>query len=436
MSRPTGTVHPPQHRNRALAAAVAGCLVATALVGAPGADAEAPACGGDATALVTWNAVTSDALSIDAALGPPVMGVGLAYVEAAVYNAVQGLTGAYELYRWNKPGPDGASVDAAIAAAARGVLVDHFPASEARAEEAYAEALAVIPDGRPKTVGIRYGERAAAHLLRQRADDGWLGPLVWDRPPAPGVWRPTPPGFAPYAAPWLSDMVPFMLRSADQFRPGPPPALTSEEYTADFVEVAELGSATSATRTEEQTEIARFYSASLPVQLQGAFRDHVTRHCMDVSDAARYFAVGSLNTADSQIVGGDTKYHYGTWRPVTAIQEADTDGNPDTHADPTWTPLLITPPHPDYLSGHNIAIGSVTASLRKLDGTRQIDLELYSPVTGTTRQYDTGHRMRLEGIGARIWGGIHTRFADETGTQVGAKIGRWASSRYFGPATS
>ena len=140
--------------------------------------------------------------------------------------------------------------------------------------------------------------------------------------------------------------------------------------------------------------------------------------------------------AGDQIAGGGTKFYYGTWRPVTAIQEADTDGNPDTPADPSWTPLLITPPHPDYLSGHNIAVGSVTASLRRMNGTRLIDLELSSPVTGTTRQYDDGRTLRRESIGARIWGGIHTRFADETGTHVGAKIGRWTSSRYFGEIAS
>jgi hypothetical protein len=411
------------------------CIAATVITGAPGVRADetaATGCGADAAALVGWNAVTSDALSIDAALGPPVMGVGLAYVEAAVYNAVEGLTGSYELYKWNKPGPHGASVDAAIAAAARAVLVTQFPASEARVEAAYVDALAVIPDGHQKTAGITYGEQAAEHVLHQRADDGWMAAVTWDRSPAPGVWRPTPPGFAPYAAPWLSQMTPFMLKSADQFRPGPPPALTSDEYTADFLEVAEIGSATSATRTAEQTEIARFYSASLPVQLQAGFRDHVTRHCLGVSDAARYFAMASLNTADSQIAGGDTKFEYGTWRPVTAIQEADTDGNPDTQADPSWTPLLITPPHPDYLSGHNIAIGAVTASLRSMNGTARIDLELSSSVTGTTRQYVRARTLRQEGIGARIWGGIHTRFADETGTRVGAKIGRWTSSRYFG----
>ena len=317
----------------ALGAGAAFCFVVTVIAGAPASAARrhpGVPVRWRAAALVEWNAVTSDALSIDSALGPPVMGVGLAYVEAAVYNAVQGLTGDTSCtsgQAWSRPCVD----RAAIAAAARGVLVEQFPASEARVEAAYTDALAEIPDGPKKTAGLRYGERAARHLLRARRRR-----LVWDR--WSGIARqrrglaPNPSGFRAIRGPMAVEMTPFLLRSADEFRPGPPPALTSDEYTADFLEVAEIGSATSATRTEEQTEIARFYSASLPVQLQGAFRDHVMRHCLNVSDAARYFAVGSLNTADSQIAGGDTKFHYGTWRPVTAIQEADTDGNPDTNA--------------------------------------------------------------------------------------------------------
>jgi hypothetical protein len=218
-------------------------------------------------------------------------------------------------------------------------------------------------------------------------------------------------------------MTPFVLRSAGQFRPSGPPRLTSATYTRDFQEVAALGSATSATRTVEETEIALFFAGNLTSQLQAAYRDHIVRHAMDGADAAQYLAVASLAGADAVMTAWDAKLHFGFWRPVTAIQQGDTDGNPATQGDPSWQPLIVTPPFPDYLSGHTTVIGSVTAALTRLEGTRSIDLNLSSSVTGTTRHYATAATLRREGIGARIWGGIHFRTADETGDRVGRRIG-------------
>ena len=218
----------------------AGLLAATmASPVAPAAGASSSGCApSSADAVVAWNDTASAALGTDAALPAPVMAVGMAYVQAAVYNAVEGIERSHPLYRWHVRGPRCASTAAAVAAAARGVLLHYFPVSSARVESAYADALASIPDGAAKDDGVAYGERAANHLLTQRAGDGWLGTTIFDRPPAPGIWRPTPPLFAPYLAPWLGTMTPFVLRSADQFRPSGPPRLTSATYTRDFQEVA------------------------------------------------------------------------------------------------------------------------------------------------------------------------------------------------------
>jgi PAP2 superfamily len=399
--------------------------------GASAADAIDGRASADASAVVAWNATASAALSADAALPAPTMAVGMAYVQAAVYNAVVGIEGRYALYKWNARGPRGASAEAAVAAAAHRVLDNYFPVGQPRVDQAYADALAGIPDGWSKSAGVDFGEQAANHLLIQRVGDGWQAPITYDQPATPGNWRPTPPGLVPYLGPWLGEMKPFMLRSSDQFRPAGPPALTSRRYTRDFQEVAALGSATSATRTAEQTEIARFFGGNLTVQLQGAYRDHVTRHDLDIAAAARYFAVADLTAADAVITAWDSKFFFHNWRPVTAIQLADTDGNPETTADPTWTPLIVTPPFPDYLSGHTTVIGAVTAALLRIDGTSRVDLDLTSTVTGTTRHYEQAATLNAEGIGARIWGGIHFRTADEKGSQVGMTLGSWASARFF-----
>lgn len=380
------------------------------------------------SAVIQWNDTASSVLGVDSALPAPVMAVGMAYVQAAVYNAVTGMEGGGPLYKWNVRSTCAGSTDAAVAAAARRVLNAYFTLGTARADAAYTAALAAIPEGPAKECGIAYGELAAQHLLSQRAGDGWKAPVQFLQPLAPGVWRPTPPAEAAYLAPWLGMMVPFTLTSAAQFRPGSPPPLGSARYAQDLREVEDLGSATSTTRTAEQTEIARFFGGNLTVQLQAAYRDHATRYGMSNRRSARYLAVADLAAADAVIGAWDAKYFYGFWRPVTAIRLADTDGNPQTTADPTWTPLLVTPPFPDYLSGHTTVIGAITSALASLDDTDRVDLNLNSSVTGTTRHYEMGATLNQEGIGARIRGGIHFRTADEVGSAVGSKIGAWSAS--------
>jgi hypothetical protein len=407
---------------------VAGASIAPSEARAPSGDNRSRDPATSAAAVVKWNDTASAALGTDTALSAPVMAVGMAYVQAAVYNAVVGITGGAPLYRWHARGPSGASTDAAVAAAARGVLTAYFPLSQARVDAEYATSLAAIPDGTAKTAGIQFGERSAQHLLTTRQGDGWMGPVTYDVAPEPGIWRPTPPAMVPYLAPWLGLMRPFTMREHDQFRPGPPPSLRSARYTHDLLEVQSLGSATSTTRTAEQTEIARFFGGNLASQLQGGYRDHVVRHGLDARAAARYFLVATLAGADAVITAWDAKLTFHNWRPVTAIQLADSDGNPRTTADPTWAPLIVTPPFPDYLSGHTTVIGAVLAALHRLDRTSVIDLNLTSLVTGTTRHYEVAEALDQEGIGARIWGGIHFRTADEMGSRVGSRVGLWSAT--------
>jgi hypothetical protein len=389
----------------------------------------------DATFVVDWSATATAAIAIDAGLPAPEAIIGLSYVQAAVYDAVVGIKGRYTEYGWHGQGPEDASVRAAVAAAAHRVLLTYFPISQPRVDADYATSLAQLPDGWSKNAGVAFGERAAAGIIALRAGDGWNAPVTFTQPPAPGVWRPTPPANAPFLGPWIGFMKPFLLTSPSQFRRSGPPALTSARYAKDLNEVESLGSATSVTRTAQETDTAKFFGDNLAVQLQAGFRDYITRHHLDIVEAARYFAVADLSGADAVITAWDSKYHFGFWRPITAIQLADTDGNPATTKDPTWQPLLTTPPFPDYLSGHTTVTGAVTRALTGLLGTPRIDLYLSSVVTGTTRHYTFASQLNADSIGARIWAGIHFRTADEVGNAIGKQIGTWALAHYFRPVS-
>jgi hypothetical protein len=360
----------------------------------------------------------------------------MGFVQAAVYNAVVGVEGRYAPYRFHARAPRGASSQASAIAAAHRVLVAYSPdAQDVALDAAYAASLADIPDGMAKTRGVMFGELAADTLIAQRADDGRNAPVLFTLPPAPGVWRPTPPGLLPFTVPWLGAVTPLLVRSGAQFgEPGPPPALTSARYTRDFNEVKELGSAGSTTRTIEQTSTARFFSGNPIIQFNTALRDQATVRHLDIVEAARMFAAVDMSIADAFISVWHSKYLYGFWRPITAINLADTDGNPATGADLDWMPLLTTPPYPDYVSGYSGVVGAFTRALEETFGTRHLRLTLISTaVPGVTRSYDSGKVLRGDVVDARVWLGIHFRFADTGGARMGQQVADWALDHYFRP---
>jgi hypothetical protein len=223
------------------------------------------------------------------------------------------------------------------------------------------------------------------------------------------------------------------VRSGAQFDPGPPPALTSALYTRDFREVKALGSASSTARTPEQTSTALFFSGNAAVQFNAALRDQMTVRHPDIVDAARMFAAVDMSEADAIISAWHAKYLYGFWRPITAINLADTDGNPATTADPSWTPLLTTPPYPEYVSGYSTLTGTFTRALADTLDTRHLQLTLISTaVPGAVRNYDSGRALRNDVVNARVWLGIHFRSADTGGVQMGQRVADWALDHYFG----
>jgi hypothetical protein len=416
-----------------LAALAAAALLATLATGT--ATAAAPAAApGDPSVISDWNAIAVTTLSGDTSKQPVETILYLAFVQAAVYDAVVGVEGRYAPYRFHARAPRGTSAQAAAVAAAHEVLVTYVPSAQATLDAAYAASLAQIPDGKAKTRGIAFGTRAADHLIRLRADDGRNAPIEFNRPPAPGVWRPTPPGKLPMSAPWLGFVTPLLVRNPTQFGPPPPPALTSARYTRDFNEVKAFGSSTSTARTPAQTDTALFFSGSALVQYNSGLRDQVAVRDLDIVEAARMFAAIDMSVADAIITVWRTKYDYGYWRPITAINLADTDGNPATIADPNWVPLLTNPPYPEYPSGYNVFNSTVTHGLEELFETRHLRLTLISTaVPGVERFYDSGRAERRDVVDARVWLGIHFRFADTAARDMGRRLTDWTLDHYFQP---
>jgi hypothetical protein len=221
-----------------------------------------------------------------------------------------------------------------------------------------------------------------------------------------------------------------MLNSDSQFRPGPPPAMDSPQYTQEFNEVRDYGSATSTVRDATQTDTALYFSKDIGAgPYQAGLRDLASRRQLNISDSARMFAAVDLSLADTIFAVWDAKYLYGKWRPITAIRMADTDGNPDTAAVPDWTPLIPTPNYPDYVSGLSGVTGALSQSLARLN---MFDLIVTSPV-GTTRHYTDPVAMRTDVINARVWNGIHFRSADVAGAAIGVDVANWAVDHYFAP---
>lgn len=416
------------------------CLVVcTSLAGAVTAHADAV---GD------WNAITSQAIVTAGPARPgPSAILDFAVVHAAVYDAVQAIEGRYEPYHVVIPDASG-SPAAATAKAAHDVLVNRFFAQTAALDATYHTYMAAhdLDENDP---GVSVGEEAAAGIIALRANDGSF-PAVF--PPftggtAPGDWRPTPsylpgppPSGASMAAPWLAGVTPFTLTSPSQLRAPPPPHLTSGRYTHDYDEVKALGRDVDSDRTPEQTQIGQFWALNFVAQWNLALREIAAAHVDDIADSARLFALANLAAADSVITAWDSKRHYAfdtSWRPVTAIQEGDNDGNPRTDGDTNWKPLINTPNYPDYTSGANNFTASTTGILAFFFGTDNFTFvvrsnnPLASPPTRTyTRFSDAAQDVE----DARIYQGIHFRFADAAGRKQGKHVAQWASAHFLRPA--
>jgi hypothetical protein len=388
----------------------------------------------DANVLNDWSDTAISVVFTDAMAGAAEGFLYLGFVQAAVYNAVVGITGRYSLYQSNPSPAPTASPQAAAAVAAHRVLMTYFghvPAAVTRLTDADAASIGAGPYDPATTQGIQYGRQTAERVIALRAEDGRYGPNSFETAAAPGIWRPTAPANAPFFAKYLSETTPLMIESPSQFRPAPPPATTSAQYAADFAEVKAFGAKEGSARTPQQTETALFISTVHPGPFQAALRDLTVRREMDISDRARLFAAVRMSVADAVITCWDSKVHYGFWRPITAIQLAEEDGNPATTADPAWDSLIPAPPYPDYTSGLNAVNGAATRALTRVLGTDRIDLTITSPTTNTTRSYEFADQLTADAVDGRVWSGIHFRFADVAGKVQGQQVADYAMDRYF-----
>jgi len=392
---------------------------------------------GNPDVIANWNLVAQATLLGDTTKRPQEHFLYLAFLNIAIYDAVVGIHGRYEPYGLHARAHGRTSDEAAVAAAAHHVLETYSPYAQAALDSAYATALASIPDGRAKTRGIAFGMRAANKIIALRANDGRNANITFDKPPAPGVWRPTPPAMLPMFVPWMGSVKPLVLKSGAQFgEPGLPYSLTSPQYTTEFNEVKSMGgnAATGSNRTDDQTATALFFSGNAQVQYTGALIDQAATRNMDIVDTARMFAAVNTSIADALIAVWHSKLLYGFWRPITAINLADTDGNPDTDVNATWVPLLTTPPYPEFVSGYSGVTGAFTRSLQKTLGTRDLDVTLHSTaVPGAERQYDRAGALNHAVIDARIWLGIHFRSADTAGVAMGQRAANYVLNHAFRP---
>jgi PAP2 superfamily len=390
----------------------------------------------DPTAVITWNMIAQRTAITNAQLFQTESMIYISFVQAAVYDAVVAITGGYQPYKLDLARRPRASVDAAVATAAHHVLVHYFPKQQVKLDTDYADALAVIPAGGAKDDGIAVGQEAAAGVIALREGDGRDADIGFAMPPAaPGVWQ-LPPNQTPQT-PWVSKLKPFMLNRPDQFRPGPPPELTSSEWAVQFNEVKQMGRSDNATRSADQTDIARFWSTNAVVQYNTAFKQIVQARGLDTMQAARLFAMGNLVGADALIGCFDAKYHYLFWRPQFAIPQGESDGNPATAGDPTWTPLLPTPNHPEYPSAHGCLTAAEAEVFAAYFGTNRIEIDLTSTIpnlTRSTRHYARVTDLVQEIIDARVWGGIHYRVSVVKGVDLGRRVAHWTLQRYFQPA--
>jgi hypothetical protein len=422
-----------------------------------------PRQGSTADAVITWNANAGQA-AIAACIAPtdnPLHESRMyAMMHVAIHDALNAIDRRSQPYAFRGGTNRPVSPNAAVATAARDVLVpllselpDPFPqecidAGVASVEADYAAALDAIPDGGAKSRGMRKGAKAAAAILALRASDGSDTPLLDPAYPQgtdPGEYRFTPG--TPFAfAPGWADVTPFVLRDSSQFRPSAPYRVTSEGYTRDFRQVKRLGgddTSTPSDRTAAQTEIALFWVESSPLQWNRIARTVSADRDLDMWENARLFGLLNLAMADGYIGSFETKYLYNFWRPVTAIRNADTDGNPNTNVDADWTPLVQTPPIPDYDSAHSVEGGAAAQVLRRFFGTDEIDFETCSltlpagstcdDVPSVTRSYSSFSEAADENAFSRVLVGFHFRKACAVGVQHGREIGDRAFRLFLRP---
>jgi uncharacterized protein (TIGR03118 family) len=389
--------------------------------------------------VLQWNQAVLAAIRAD----KPTIGFetrDLAIVYTAIYDAVNAIDRTSGVFHVQANAPADASPVAAADAAGLLTASALFPTDTALFQATYQAALADVPGGPAKTDGLAVGRFVAEQTLISRVTDGANAVVNYTPGTAPGDWRPTPPGFAPAQTPQWPAVTPFALDSGSQFRPPPPPALTSTAYTAAFNEVKDLGRVDSTDRTAQQTEVARFWEAKAGTpQIAGYWneiaQDAAASQGNTLDQNARLFAELNVALADETIAFFDAKYTYNRWRPVTAIQLAGQDGNPNTAADPNWLPLINTANHPSWVSAHGGISGAAASTLANFFGTDNVSVSLTSEdLKGVTHSFSSFAAAAAEAENSVVWSGTHFRFDVTAGDTQGRSVAQFVDRNFFKPA--
>lgn len=388
---------------------------------------------GLADEVADWNHIMLEATLTPPATPAPVSTRSTAIVQAAVFDAVNGIDPRYSPIHVSPTGPRNASKRAAAVQAAYAILIRLYPAQSDMLDQQRSASLMGISRGwgaeRSDLIqqGIEWGQTVADAIWAWRSNDGFAQSV----PPftggtASGEWRPTPPAFLSGLAPQLAHVTPWVIQSPSQFRPSGPPALDSAQYTADFNEIKVMGSNASTSRTPDETDAALFWNPGNPPDFWDPVATTLAeKHHFSLLQTAHLLAQVNLAMSDSMIGCWDAKYTYVSWRPITAIQLADTDGNPDTLADPTWTPLLVTPPFPGYPSAHSCASSAAARVLSHYFGENTAITVTNDALPGQMRSFPSFSAALEEIVNARVFGGIHFRTDCNAGQVLGNSVGEF-----------
>jgi VCPO second helical-bundle domain len=372
-----------------------------------------------ADVIIDWN-MKADEIAAQKQVLPFNHARGVAMLQVAMFEAVNAIERRYTPYKVSLTADRGTSKEAAAAYAGHDVLLALYPDRKADLDATLAAMLVGVVEGEPKQKGIDLGKKAAAEIIALRANDGIDAQEIYRPHTTPGIYVPTVvPVFSTVGA-----VTPWVMTTGSQFRPAPPPALTSETWTRDLNEIRDLGSKNSTKRTSEQTTVGRFWFLVGPRTYNPIVRQVAMAKDMDIVDCARVFALVTMAGTDALIAVFDAKYTYDLWRPVTAIRNADQTNNAATPRDASWLPLGDTPMHPEYPCAHCITSAAVSAVLQSVAGDEVGEISLTSPTApGVTRKWTRLQDYSNEVSMARIYAGFHYRFSTEVGKEMGKKIG-------------
>jgi hypothetical protein len=391
-------------------------------------------CGiGLADEVTDWNHIMLEATLTPPATPAPVSTRSTAIVQAAVFDAVNGIDPRYTPIHVSRTGPQNASKRAAAVQAAYAILIRLYLAQSDTLDQQRSASLMGISRGwgaeRSESIqkGIEWGQTVADAIWAWRSNDGFSQTVPsFTGGIAPGEWRPTPPALLPGLAPQLAQVTPWVIQSPSQFRPSGPPALDSAQYTADFNEIKVMGSSSSTSRTPDESDAALFWNPGNPPDFWDPVATTLAeKHHFSLLQTAHLLAQVNLAMSDSMIGCWDAKYTYVSWRPITAIQLADTDGNPDTLADPTWTPLLVTPNFPGYPSAHSCASSAAARVLSHYFGEDTAITVTNDALPRQMRSFPSFSAALEEIVNARVFGGIHFRTDCNAGQALGDAVGEY-----------